>query len=511
MKTDLMRQIGQCFVGGFPGTEISQEFRRLVKEYKIGNVILFKHNIADKQQLKGLCREINELIFNETGYLPFIMIDQEGGVVTRLPKECHNAPGAMALAATGSIENVRLAAEITARELKDCGVNFNLAPDADINSNPDNPVIGVRSYGDNPYKVAELVSAAVEGYQKEGIAACAKHFPGHGDTAVDSHLGLPVVDKSLEELEKLECIPFAEAISRKVTAIMSSHILFPKLEPERIPCTMSRRIITGLLKEKMGFGGLVISDCLEMDAIKEYYGVATGAVKAIAAGVDIVCVSHTAVLQEAAVSAVIEAVDKGAIDKDELVAAVNKIIRYKKDLLQGNRENEYLPEDSVKIEELYSKSITIVKGSLPALGDKPFFTGCADFRATLASNEEKGKAPFPTFMEKELNGYSFVTDRDPGREQIEEVCNAAKAASMIAVCTYNGHLNPGQKELVNSLAGLAKPMVVIALRNPYDLEKLPENVAGIAAWEYSDTTMRLLADVLRGKLVPTGELPVALH
>lgn len=245
---DIREKIGQRLVFGFPGTTIPAEFAALVREYKIGNVILFRYNIESLPQLARLCADIQKLIRGATGRDAFITIDQEGGMVTRLPWDAVNVPGSMALAATGKPENAVLAAEITVRQLRGVGVNFNLAPDLDVNSNPMNPVIGVRSFGDDPQSVALFGTKAVEGYKNGGMLCCGKHFPGHGDTAVDSHIGLPCIEKTMDELEACELISFRAAIKAGIPAIMSSHILFPNIEPNGVPATMSRTIMHGRLR-----------------------------------------------------------------------------------------------------------------------------------------------------------------------------------------------------------------------------------------------------------------------
>ena len=239
--------VGQRIMAGFPGTEIDEAFAALVREYKIGNVILFRRNVESREQLARLCAELRALIVAETGVEPLIAIDQEGGVVTRLSDDMLNTPGAMALAAAGGDAPYR-AGLLTARELSSCGINFNLAPVLDINSNPANPVIGVRSFGDDPERAPALALEFLRGTLEGGVMACGKHFPGHGDTAVDSHLGLPLVEKNREMLEKCELLPFRRAMEAGIPAIMTSHVLFPGLEPEKLPATMSRRILTGLLR-----------------------------------------------------------------------------------------------------------------------------------------------------------------------------------------------------------------------------------------------------------------------
>lgn len=211
-----------------------------------------------------------------------------------------------------------LAAEITARQLRGVGVNFNLAPDLDVNSNPMNPVIGVRSFGDDPQSVALFGAKAVEGYKNGGMLCCGKHFPGHGDTAVDSHIGLPCIEKTMDELEACELISFRAAIKAGIPAIMSSHILFPNIEPNGVPATMSRTIMHGLLRETLGFDGLILSDCMVMDAIRRHYGTAHGVVEAMRAGVDMVFVSSNADLQRESAPAALAAAESGSIDAREL-------------------------------------------------------------------------------------------------------------------------------------------------------------------------------------------------
>jgi beta-N-acetylhexosaminidase len=230
MDMTIKQMLGQKLVFGFHGETLSEEFKQLIREYKVGNVILFLRNVKSAEQLRRLCGEIQELILAETGYPAFIVIDQEGGMVTRLPTDAVNVPGAMAISATENAENARIAAGITIRQLRGLGVNFNMAPVLDVNSNPANPVIGVRSIGDDPQKVAEFGEAAVRAYENTGVYCCGKHFPGHGDTNVDSHLGLPRIEKTIEELEAAELIPFRRCIEAGIPAIMSSHILFPNIE-----------------------------------------------------------------------------------------------------------------------------------------------------------------------------------------------------------------------------------------------------------------------------------------
>lgn len=508
---DWKAQAGQRLVGGFPGREMNPEFIRLVQKYKIGNVILFEHNVESMSQLRRLCREIQELVRKETGHSAFITIDQEGGVVTRLPEGACNVPGAMATAATGDPENAGILAGITARELKSLGINFNLAPVMDINNNPANPVIGVRSFSDQAETVAEYGRAAVQGYRQEHFLSCAKHFPGHGDTAVDSHLGLPVIEKTLEELEHLELKSFRAVFDAGIPAVMASHILFPKLEPDKVPCTMSRRIITDILKNRLGFSGLVLSDCMEMDAIRKYYGTAKGVAASMAAGVDMVFVSHTASLLEEAVLEVYQAVEEGRISTEEMAASAERILSYKKKHAENDISGEgCTAEDRKREREIRRESIVLTRGRIFPLGEKTFFTGCPGFRATLASSADNKAVTFAEYMAERFGGTARAASRNPDSAEISAIVSAAEGADSIVISTYNAHLEPGQRELVRALAAKKIPIMAVALRNPYDLADLPDNVTCIAAWDNTLKTLEALEEMFRGRWMPTGRLPIAL-
>ena len=476
--------LGQKLVFGFHGKTLPEEFKNLLREYKIGNVILFLRNVESAEQLRALCAEIQSLVQEETGYPAFIIIDQEGGMVTRLPQDAVNVPGAMSLAATADPENARLASEITIRQLRGLGANFNMAPVLDVNSNPANPVIGVRSFGDEAERVASLGCAAIAPYAGSGVLCCAKHFPGHGDTAVDSHLGLPRVDKMEEALEQLELIPFRRAIEAGVPAIMMSHVLFPNIEPEQVPCTMSRRMVTGLLKQKLGFRGLILTDCMEMGAIRDYYGTPEGVVASIKAGVDLAEISSAFDLELAAAKAVNEAAERGEFDVEEIRASVEKILCYKK-MLAAQAEPGLCnqPEDRRAAESMARQAISQISGTPFRADENTFFCGCADYRTSGAANADE--------------------------EEIRVALRQAEDCEKIILGTCNGHLFRGQLALAEALAATGKPMAVAALRNPYDLSRLPETVWKLAAYDYAVPAFRALEDIFRGGKA-TGVCPVKL-
>ena len=508
MEMTVRQMLGQKLIFGFHGTELSEEFIQLVREYKIGNVILFLRNVDSAQQLRRLCGQIQELILEVTGYPAFIVIDQEGGLVTRLPDDAVNVPSAMTISATDDPANARTAAEITIRQLQGLGVNFNMAPVLDVNTNPANPVIGIRSFGDDPNRVADYGEATVRAYENTGVYCCGKHFPGHGDTNVDSHLGLPVIEKTLEELEAAELIPFRRCIDAGIPGIMSSHILFPKIEEEHIPGTMSRRIITDLLKNRLGFRGLVFSDCMEMDAIQKFYGTAKGTVAAFKAGIDLAGLSKTTALMRETAEAVNAAADRGEFDMDEIKASVEKILAVKKNMVvQPRAEVCNLPADRENAQKMHRRAITLCSGTAPVLDENTFFCGCGNYRASLVANPGADMVSFPDYLAAAFRGRAFVISRNPDDEEIRSAVEAAAGCDRIVLGTINAHLCRGQLTLAEALAATGKKLTVVALRNPYDIPALPDCACKIAAYDYCVPAFRALEEVFRGGEI-NGKLPV---
>jgi beta-N-acetylhexosaminidase len=304
-----------CLLPSFPGHEVPDwVLRRL--DAGLGGITLFAYNVGDPTQLGALTARLRE-----AGDV-LVAIDEEGGDVTRLEADRGSSyPGNLALGAVDDVELTEEVAAAMAAELVRAGVNMNFAPVADTNTNPDNPVIGVRSFGADPELVARHVAAFVRGTQRQGVAACAKHFPGHGDTAVDSHVDLPVVGGDVVTALP----PFRAAIAEGVQAVMTAHLLVPELD--ELPATLSRRIVTGLLREELGFEGLVVTDALEMRAISGGVGVEEAAVLALAAGVDALCVGHDLHEEsvDALVGAISEAVRSGRLPLERLEEAAVRV------------------------------------------------------------------------------------------------------------------------------------------------------------------------------------------
>ncbi|WP_127358976.1 glycoside hydrolase family 3 protein [Actinacidiphila soli] len=307
---------------GFEGTTAPEWLLRRLDE-GLGSVALFSRNIESPEQLAKLTAQLREV-------RPDVLVaaDEEGGDVTRLEARGGSSfPGNLALGAVDDAELTRSVAAELGRRLAACGVNFNWAPSADVNSDPDNPVIGVRSFGAEAWRVARHTAAYIEGLQSAGVAACTKHFPGHGDTAVDSHHALPRVDVPLATLRTRELMPFRAAIAVGTKAVMSAHLLVPAIDPD-LPGTLSRAVLTGLLREELGYDGLIVTDGIDMGAIADTYGIERGTVLALAAGADAICVGGGPSDEGTVVAlrdAIVRAVRVGDLPEQRLAEAAARV------------------------------------------------------------------------------------------------------------------------------------------------------------------------------------------
>ncbi|WP_433252433.1 beta-N-acetylhexosaminidase [Streptosporangium sp. CA-135522] len=298
---------------------------KVVAKYRPGGVILFPWagNVKDVRQLVALTNGLQKA----SPDIPLLLgADQENGKVSRLAPLVTDIPGASVIGSTGDPSLARRAAKVTGTELRALGINLDFAPVADVNINPRNPVIGTRAYGSDPKKVAPMVAAAVQGFHDAGIASTAKHFPGHGDTNVDSHTGLPVIQHSLSQWTRLDAPPFAAAIGEDIDAIMSAHVVMPKLDPSGDPATLSKPILTGLLRQKLGFDGVVSTDALDMAGVRKKYGDGQVAVRAIQAGVDLLLMPPNF---PKAYQAVLAAVKSGKISTARLDQSVRRLLKLK--------------------------------------------------------------------------------------------------------------------------------------------------------------------------------------
>ncbi|KWX69701.1 beta-N-acetylhexosaminidase [Paenibacillus jilunlii] len=323
----LEEKIGQMLLVGIDGTTLEPEAKRMITEDKAGGIILYADNIKD---LKGMVNLINALKkSNSANPAPlFMSVDQEGGKVSRMPKEYASIPSNGKVGRSNDTDAAGTMGKLLAREVLAAGFNMNFAPVLDINSNPDNPVIGDRSFGSSASIVSKLGVAEMNGIASEGVVPVVKHFPGHGDTAVDSHLDLPVVDKTAPQLAKLEWIPFQAAIKEQADAVMVAHILFPKIDPDS-PASLSRMIIGDQLRGDMGYQGVVITDDLTMGAIMKHFDLGTAAIKTVNAGSDILLIAHGYENAQLARKALLQGVRGGMLDESRINESVYRILALK--------------------------------------------------------------------------------------------------------------------------------------------------------------------------------------
>jgi beta-N-acetylhexosaminidase len=522
----LDQRIGQLVMAGFHGTEPSDEIIRLIEREHVGGVILFSRNLRDARQTRALTTRL-QAIARAAGhpYPLLIATDQENGLVRRLGADATVFPGGMALGAVGDEDVTFAVARATARELRALGITMNFAPVADVNNNPANPVIGVRSFGENPAAVAAHTAAAVRGHLAGGVIPTLKHFPGHGDTAMDSHLGLPIVPFDLERLERVELAPFRAGLAAGAECVMTAHVALPRLTGgEPIPAILAPEVVRGLLRERLGFAGVAVTDSLEMRAIADTTGIGPGAARAILAGNDLVLISHVFDEQMEAITAIRRAASDGTLAPDIITAAVERVL----DLKRRHLAWDELPDEAAIAEvgspehralaaRAYACSTTLVRDAdsriplrlapdarlllvLPAReivsqAMDVAFDGVA-FAATIAAHHATTSA---------LTVALPMTDAAR-----EEVCAAVAGADLALLVTINARLEPAQAELARLVHDHAPRAVTIAACDPYDLLALPGARTALATYDYSAPALAAAAAVLFGAAVPVGRLPITL-
>jgi beta-N-acetylhexosaminidase len=323
----LEEQVGQMILAGVEGTSINAATKAILAKQHVGGIILYKNNVSS---LVGSVKFINDLKKANAGNPAplFVSVDQEGGKVSRLPSEFVAMPDAAKVGRTGDAQLAKDEGALIARELKLMGFNVDFAPVLDVNSNPNNPVIGTRSYGTTAKLVTKMGLAAMEGLRGGGVVAVVKHFPGHGDTSVDSHLELPLVNKTTKQLQAMEWIPFKAAIDANTDAVMIAHIMFPKIDPDA-PASISKIIIGDQLRGTLGYNGVVITDDMTMGAIANNYGIAEAALRSVEAGSDIILVAHGYDTAKAVYDKLLSSVKSGKLTEARIEESVVRILKLK--------------------------------------------------------------------------------------------------------------------------------------------------------------------------------------
>lgn len=494
-----------------------------IEKYDLGGVLYFAwsnpvvtNNPGATAALSNSLQTVS-LGDNASGIPLAVTIDQEGGIVARMGEPATVFPNAMALGATGSTDLARQQGEILAQELTAVGVNVDFAPDLDVNTNPDNPVIGVRSFGEDPELVADLGVAVIEGMQDNGLAATGKHFPGHGDTAVDSHYGLPSIEYDRATLEQ-HLIPFRAAIGADVDMIMSAHILVKVLDPE-MPGTLSPKVMNDLLREELGFDGLITTDAINMDALRKLpdHPLTEGeiAVRAVQAGSDILLNSVTV---EEHFEGIRQAVANGELTRERLEESVTRILNWKLErgvwadpMVDVTAVGDLVGSDESQAvaDEIARRAVTVVHNDGDAL------TVTKDQDLLLVGSSRTKSDVFVS----ELEDRGFTVDsRYPANDKdddayatyIEDAVAQAADTDVIIVTTYNATSSPAQQKLIRAMVETGKPVVVVGMRNPYDVKVADGAAAVVNTYGWAPINFRALAEVITGEFAPTGTLPVSI-
>ena len=509
----LAEKVGQLMVVGFAGTEVNSHIEKWVRKRKAGGVILFARNIENLKQVARFTRELHGL--TEGGVPLFLGLDQEGGNVIRLKDGAMLLPGNMALGAARSTMLSYVAGQGLAIDLGRVGFNMNLAPVLDINSNPRNPVIGVRSYGERADLVGSLGAWFVRGQQEMGVVGVAKHFPGHGNTFGDSHFSMPATYIDRSRLFELELAPFRAAIEAGLDAVMTAHIALPRItESPRLPATLSRNVITGILREELKFDGVVITDGLEMQGIVERYGSGAAAVKAILAGADMPMVLWTARKKEIVYRALMKAAIDGTISPERLDQSVRRILTLKKNRGLFSREltdydavvkvHNHNPIHEEVTQRIAREAVTLVR----------------NHGELLPLNKEKHQrvvvmAPSGEFADRmskesnvELVRVSFVPSRAKRREGVQRVLKAAKGADGVILVAVNRYHVNMVKEIVRALE--ETPVALLSFGSPYYLTSVPGVEAYVCTYSYRRVAQIAAAQAILGEIRMTGRLPVSI-
>ncbi|MFJ9374157.1 glycoside hydrolase family 3 protein [Streptomyces sp. NPDC101455] len=497
----------------------------LIAKYHVGGVIYFTwaHNTRDPHQIADLSNGIQKASLSRPRGLPVLVAtDQEHGIVCRVGAPATLFPGAMAIGAGGSRTDARTLGRISGAELRAMGVNQDYSPDADVNVNPANPVIGVRSFGADPDAVAALVAAEVKGYQSSRVAATAKHFPGHGDTAVDSHFGFPVITHSREVWEALDAVPFRAAVKAGIDSIMTAHIMVPALDDSGDPATLSHPIVTGILRGELGYDGVVITDSLAMEGVRQKYGDDRVPVLALKAGVDQLLNPPSL---DVAWNAVLKAVQGGELTEARLDESILRVLRLKERL--GLFEDAHVSRAGVdrtvgsaahlsaadRIAERTTTLLVNSAGLLPLsrrTHGKVLVVGADPASPTGTTGPPTGVLA-AALGESGFTATALSTGTAPSAATVAQAVTAAREADAVVVATYNVTAADAQKSLVEHLVATGKPVVAVAVRNPYDVAQLPFVTAYLAAYSWTDVELRAAARVIAGRVRPRGKLPVAVR
>lgn len=499
-------------------TKDARRLRDDVARLKVGCIVVFE------SEVEALPRLLNDL--QSSADVPLLVAaDVERGVSMRIRRGVVPLPTAMAFGAAGSEEAARFAGEVTAREARALGIHWGFAPVADVNNNPDNPIINTRSFGEDPQKVADLVAAFLQGARSGGLLTTVKHFPGHGDTAIDSHLQLASIPGDRSRLERVELLPFRRAIETGVDAIMLGHIASLALDPSGAPASLSKPVVTGLLRGEMGYRGLIVTDALDMAGVRAAW-TGEAAVRAIGAGADMILLPPE---PEVAIAAIVRAVKEGQILESRLDESVLRVLAVKDkaglakerivDIAQVS-ESVGMPEDVARAEEIARRSITIVRndrGVLPLHADQPL-----KILHLVMSSDTRNEA-IQGIVEDELAGREIPTDTftlgpEVSVENAQKILAAVQEHTHVLVSAFvkvmatkgTAAMSVSHARLIERLLIDQRPVVIVSYGSPYLLRQFPQTPAYIAAYGAAESSQRAAVAALFGEYPVGGKLPVTL-
>ncbi len=504
------KDIGQLLSVGFDGFEAPPSLLGAIRQGRVGGVILFGRNVRDVLQLRTLTSELQEAAALGGHASLFIAIDQEGGAVRRLRDRFVPLPSAMAMAASGQVESAQRLLYLSALEMMNLGINQNYAPVLDVNNNPLNPVIGIRSFGEDPESCARWGQLYIRAMQDAGMIATGKHFPGHGDTDQDSHSALPLVPHDRIRLEAIELLPFRAAIAAGIRALMSAHVVFPAFDPiPHQPATISAAILGNLMRQELGFSGMIVTDCMEMAAIHDGVGTSEGTFRAISAGADQVLISHSGSLQHQSYERLSRAVAHGEIASSRLKEAVRTVSETK--ALIGHPEGAVDSEEAYRLAEEIWESAVAGVGALDRLPLKGPLTLVTFQSIPRSPADDRGAAsahPLAEFLHDQVHQH-FSLPLKPTPNDIEEVHRESHGMPLV-VALDNALQHPEQLLLLNR-QWTAGPIVAIALSSPYDLKRIPVGSVGLTAFDPSIEAQRAISKALRGQIAIKGHWPITLE
>jgi beta-N-acetylhexosaminidase len=516
--------LGQKLLLAFEGKQgVTAELLEALRRYRPAGVTLFRSmNIDTPAQVRALCRDLQQAV-QQAGLPPLLIAaDQEGGQLMAVGEGVTQLPGNMALGAVGDLQLARQAGEVLGRELAAMGINVDYAPCCDVNINPLNPGIGIRSFGEDAQSVAALCAGMIAGIQSAGVAATAKHFPGLGDTAVDPHWGTPVVPHALERLRQVELPPFASAINAGVQMIMTAHIALPAVDGSaETPATLSSAVLGGLLRDQLGFKGVIVTDAMDMQAIRQGEALGEQAVRAVGAGVDLLLMGGKPDDHRRVYSSLLQAAQNGRLEGEALRRSAGRVLALKDWLQKAGPQPDLgvvgCAEHRAVADEIARRSMTLVRDRdqllplrlhadrrLAVVLPRPADLTPADTSSYVKPQLAQALRRYHPYVEE------FQVSQAPSQQEIAGLLTQLADFDYIVAGTLNAFSQPEQAEMVKAILAMGVPTVVAALRLPYDLAAFPQVSTFVATYSLLEPSMHALAAALFGQTGFPGRLPVTI-